>query len=167
MQPDSLLVYEILCHALTPFLLLGTARFWKWLTGRQGPAYLLTVITLLIVRVCWGLGGYLIINKLYFGSYNILSVLPSPLRLLQLLAIYCGVYLLVSLALFSEASEKPEKKEGPWRILPLEKTAAARAVGHSIPLSSYPYGFSRNPQAPRNAVPRGLWVIFMQFYTNG
>lgn len=116
--PDSLVAYESVCFVLMPFVVLGSARLWKWLIGRQGPAYLLSAVTLLMVKAGIGYGWYLVINQVYFGSYTLLSVLPSPLQLLWSLVLYCGVYLLFSLASFrrdtGDEEEKPTAPQGLW-----------------------------------------------------
>lgn len=111
--PDGIFVYEIGCFALYPFLLLGTARLWRWLTGRQGLSYLLSVIVLLMAQVGFSYGWYAIINYMYSWSYNLPSVLPSPFHLLWSFVLYCGVYLLFSMALFrGEAGKSPPSSEG-------------------------------------------------------
>lgn len=116
--PNRLIVYESVCYTLVPFLVLGCARFWKWLTGRQGLSYLLSAVTLLAAKVCLCWGWYLSINQVYYGAYSLPFVLPSPWQLLGSFALFCGVYLLFSLASFRRDPEDEAAKatapQGFW-----------------------------------------------------
>ena len=104
--PGGIFLYELICYALAPFLLLGTGRFWLWITGRQGISYLLSIITFLALRLGAAFGWYLIINNMYLYNYNIHFVFPLPSQLLRFFLLFCGVYLIFSLATFRQESDR-------------------------------------------------------------